>query len=123
MACAGVGKANDADYVGVSRSLVCRVPKGCDLKLAAETPSASLPCKVCATPLLSNTAHVIGLEWIGQITVQLLPGYGDETIGLELDPQRVAKTMNLGMEAGAPSAEFYQLLVGDHLPTVALTAC
>jgi hypothetical protein len=37
VACAGAGQANHADYVSVKRNLVCRIPAGCPVNLAAST--------------------------------------------------------------------------------------
>ena len=37
VACAGAGQANHADYISVKRNLVCRVPAGCPVNLAAST--------------------------------------------------------------------------------------
>lgn len=116
VACAGAGKANHADYVSVPRNLVCRVPQGCDLKLAATTTVGTIALQGVrrAAPLLGETACVIGLGLIGQITVQLLRANGVKVLGLDLDPQRVAKALSLGMDAGASTTEACQLLVRDH---------
>lgn len=116
VACAGAGKANHADYVSVPRNLVCRVPRGCDLKLAATATIGTIALQGVrrAAPLLGETACVIGLGLIGQITVQLLRANGITVLGLDLDPQRVSKALDLGMDAGASTVEAYQLLVRDH---------
>lgn len=115
VACAGAGKANHADYVSVPRNLVCRVPRDCDLKLAATTTVGTIALQGVrrAAPLLGETACVIGLGLIGQITAQLLRANGVRVLGLDLDPQRVAKALALGMDAGASTTGEYQLLVRD----------
>lgn len=115
VACAGAGKANHADYVSVPRNLVCRVPRGCDLKLAATTTVGTIALQGVrrAAPLLGETVCVIGLGLIGQITTQLLHANGVKVLGLDLDPQRVAKALALGMHAGASTTGEYQLLVRD----------
>ncbi|MEN9783057.1 MAG: oxidoreductase, partial [Pseudomonadota bacterium] len=115
VACAGAGKANHADYVSVPRNLVCRLPVGCDLKLAATTTVGTIALQGVrrAAPLLGETVCVIGLGLIGQITAQLLRANGVKVIGLDLDPQRVAKALALGMDAGASTTGEYQLLVRD----------
>jgi predicted dehydrogenase/threonine dehydrogenase-like Zn-dependent dehydrogenase len=115
VACAGAGKANHADYVSVPRNLVCRVPPGCDLKLAATTTVGTIALQGVrrAAPLLGETVCVIGLGLIGQITAQLLHANGVKVLGLDLDPQRVAKALALGMHAGASTTSEYQLLVRD----------
>lgn len=115
VACAGAGKANHADYVSVPRNLVCRVPRGCDLKLAATTTVGTIALQGVrrAAPLLGETVCVIGLGLIGQITAQLLHANGVKVLGLDLDPQRVAKALSLGMHAGGSTTGEYQLLVRD----------
>jgi predicted dehydrogenase/threonine dehydrogenase-like Zn-dependent dehydrogenase len=115
VACAGAGKANHADYVSVPRNLVCRIPRDCDLKLAATTTVGTIALQGVrrAAPLLGETVCVIGLGLIGQITAQLLHANGVKVLGLDLDPQRVAKALALGMHAGASTTGEYQLLVRD----------
>jgi predicted dehydrogenase/NADPH:quinone reductase-like Zn-dependent oxidoreductase len=115
VACAGAGKANHADYVSVPRNLVCRVPQGCDLQLAATTTVGTIALQGVrrAAPMLGETVCVIGLGLIGQITAQLLHANGVKVLGLDLDPQRVAKALALGMDAGASTAQDYQFLVRD----------
>jgi len=94
---------------------VCRVPQGCDLKLAATTTVGTIALQGVrrAAPLLGETVCVIGLGLIGQITVQLLHANGVKVLGLDLDPQRVSKALSLGMDAGTSTPEAYQLLVRD----------
>jgi predicted dehydrogenase/threonine dehydrogenase-like Zn-dependent dehydrogenase len=115
VACAGAGRANHADYVSVPRNLVCRVPRGCDLKWAATTTIGTIALQGVrrAAPMLGETVCVIGLGLIGQITAQLLRANGVRVLGLDLDPRRVAKALALGMDAGVSTAGEYQLLVRD----------
>lgn len=115
VACAGAGKANHADYVAVPRNLVCRVPRGCDLRWAATTTVGTIALQGVrrAQPQLGETACVLGLGLIGQITVQLLRANGVRVLGLDLDAERVAKARALGMEGGASDAEAFKRLVRD----------
>jgi len=113
VAAAGAGQANHADFIVVPRHLVCRVPQGCDLRDAASTTIGAIAMQGVrrAAPQLGERACVLGLGLIGQITVQLLKAAGNRVIGLDLDPERVARARGLGLDAGASdSAEFGRLV-------------
>jgi predicted dehydrogenase/threonine dehydrogenase-like Zn-dependent dehydrogenase len=115
VACAGAGLANHADYVVVPRNLVCRVPKGCSLRAAASTTVGAIALQGVrrANLQLGETAAVIGLGLIGQITVQLLRASGCKVIGLDLSPARLARARELGLDDGASDAETYKVLIRD----------
>ena len=115
VACAGAGKANHADFISVPRNLVCRVPRGCDLKSAATTTVGTIALQGVrrAAPQLGENVAVLGLGLIGQITVQLLRANGVRVIGLDLDPVRVAKARELGVEAGESDPEAFKRVVHD----------
>jgi predicted dehydrogenase/threonine dehydrogenase-like Zn-dependent dehydrogenase len=115
VACAGAGKANHADFVSVPRNLVCRVPRGCDLKSAATTTLGTIALQGVrrAAPQLGENVAVLGLGLIGQITAQLLRANGARVIGLDLDGARVAKARELGMDAGESEPEGFKRLVRD----------
>ena len=116
VACGGAGKANHADYVCVPRNLVCRVPEGCDQRLAATTTVGTIALQGVrrAEPRLGETACVLGLGLIGQMTVQLLRANGVKVIGLDLDQERVDRAIALGMEAGATDTDKLKQIVRDH---------
>ncbi len=115
VACAGAGQANHADYVNVKRNLVCRIPDGCSVSAAASATIGSIALQGVrrAAPQLGDRVAVLGLGLIGQITVQLLRSAGCQVIGLDLDPERVARAKALGMEAGASDPEAFKTLVRD----------
>ena len=115
VACGGAGKANHADYVSVPRNLVCRVPNGCDLQSAATTTVGTIALQGVrrAAPQLGETVALLGLGLIGQITAQLLRANGVRVLALDLDPQRVAKARELGLEAGESDPEAFKRLVRD----------
>src|SRR5207244_639727 len=54
---------------------------------------------------LGENVAVIGLGLIGQLTVQLLSAAGCKTIGIDIDPERVATARALGLSAGFHSAD------------------
>ena len=115
VACAGAGQANHADYVSVKRNLVCKVPAGCPVTLAASTTVGAIAMQGVrrAAPQLGERVAVIGLGLIGQITAQLLRAAGCDVIGLDLDPARVARAKALGMAHGASDGDAFKALVRD----------
>ena len=115
VACAGAGQANHADYVGVKRNLVCRIPAGCPVNLAASATVGTIAMQGVrrAAPQLGERICVLGLGLIGQITAQLLRVAGCEVVGLDLDPKRVERARALGMPYGASDPEALKALVRD----------
>ncbi|MBL0141882.1 MAG: bi-domain-containing oxidoreductase [Betaproteobacteria bacterium] len=115
VACGGAGKANHADYVAVPRNLVCRVPAGCDLKVAATTTVGAIALQGVrrAEPQLGETVCVLGLGLIGQITAQLLAANGVTVLGFDLDAGRLARARELGLCDGETDPERFQRLVRD----------
>jgi hypothetical protein len=115
VACAGAGRANHADFVSVPRNLVCRVPAGCDLKVAATTTVGAIALQGVrrASPALGETVCVLGLGLIGQVTVQLLRANGVTVIGQDLSAERVERARGLGMDAGTSDVNECRLLVRD----------
>lgn len=115
VACAGAGQANHADFVSVMRNLVARLPKGCPVDLAASTTIGAIALQGVrrAAPALGDRVAVIGLGLIGQITVQLLKANGCTVIGLDLDPGRVERARERGLDAGTSDAEEFKSLVRD----------
>jgi predicted dehydrogenase len=115
VACAGAGQANHADWITVKRNLVCRVPAGVPLTAAASTTVGAIALQGVrrAKPQLGDRVAVIGLGLIGQITVQLLRANGCRVIGLDLDPARVARARDLGLDDGAGDVDAFKALVRD----------
>ena len=102
VACAGAGQANHADYVAVKRNLVCRIPHGCPVSLAASATVGAIALQGVrrAAPQLGERVAVLGLGLIGQITAQLLRAAGCDVIGLDLDPARVERARSAGHGVG-----------------------
>lgn len=115
VACAGAGQANHADYVSVKRNLVCRVPKGCDLRWAATTTIGVIALQGVrrAAPELGEQIAVIGLGLIGQLTAQILRAAGCHVFGLDLDYERVKRALALGMDDGASDTDDFLRIVRD----------
>src|SRR6185295_19049972 len=115
VACAGAGQANHADYISVKRNLVCRIPAGCPVNVAASTTVGAIALQGVrrAAPQLGERVAVLGLGLIGQITAQLLRAGGCEVAGLDLDPARVERARALGMRDGASDAEEFKRVLRD----------
>lgn len=115
VACAGAGQANHADFISVKRNLVCRIPAGCAVSLAASTTVGTIAMQGVrrAAPQLGEKVCVLGLGLIGQITAQLLRAAGCDVVGLDLDPARVARAKSLGMAEGASDPDTLKTLVRD----------
>ncbi len=115
VACAGAGQANHAEFVSVKRNLVCRIPRGCPVNLAASTTVGAIAMQGVrrAAPQLGERIAVLGLGLIGQLTAQLLRASGCDVIGLDLDAARVQRARSLGMRDGASDTEVFKGIVRD----------
>ncbi len=85
VACAGAGCAVHAEVVSVPRNLCVPVPEGVSLREASLTTLGAIALQGLrqADLRLGETAVVIGLGLIGQITSQLVRAAGCRAIGVE----------------------------------------
>jgi predicted dehydrogenase len=113
--CAGAGQANHADYVSVKRNLVCRIPSGCPIDLAATTTVGSIALQGVrrAAPQIGECVAVIGLGLIGLLTVQILRASGVRVVGIDLDHERAVRAAGLGALATATDPKAFERLVND----------
>lgn len=95
VACGGQG-AFHADVVSVSRNLCVRIPEGVDVRYASFATIAAIAVQGIrqADLRFGESCAVIGLGLIGQMTVQILKASGIQSIGIDLDAEKVhlAKT-------------------------------
>jgi len=100
VAAAGAAYANHAEVVCVPRNLVVPVPDGVSLEHAASVTLGAIAMQGVrrANPTLGESAAVIGLGLLGQITVQLLKAAGIRVIGFDLDPVRVSEADEIGCD-------------------------
>ncbi|HDS31069.1 MAG TPA: oxidoreductase, partial [Firmicutes bacterium] len=107
VAAAGALYANHAEIVSVPRNLVVRIPdKVSDDDASTVTLGAIAMQGVRrANPTLGESAAVIGLGIIGQITIQILKAAGINVIGFDLSQVRVDETKNLVCDAVFVSGE------------------
>jgi predicted dehydrogenase/threonine dehydrogenase-like Zn-dependent dehydrogenase len=112
VACGGAGQAHHADYVSVKRNLVCRMPAGCPIDLAATTTVGAIALQGVrrAAPSLGDVVCVIGLGLIGMVTVELLRAAGCIVIGMDRDQARVARAREYGVSAVTEAEELRKLV-------------
>ena len=103
VACAGAGFANHAELVVVPENLTAHVPDDLKLDRAAFATLGAIAMQGLRVgdPTLGEVVVVIGLGLIGQLTVQLLLANGCRVYGIDLDPNRVAQSLDQGMDWGA----------------------
>lgn len=107
VACAGAGIANHAEIILVPHNLAVRVPDEVSLSDAATVTLGAIAMQGVrrSDPKLGETAAVIGLGLLGQLTVQLLKAAGCRVIGLDLDTRRVSLARQLGADTALSTKE------------------
>jgi len=127
VACAGAASAHHAEIVAVPRNLVVPVPAELALEQAACVTLGAIALQGVrqADVRLGEVVCVLGLGLIGQLTVALLRASGCRVVGVDLDPQRVARAKELGLELGfdASTEELessLKALTGGHGADVAI---
>lgn len=100
VACAGAQCAHHAEFIRVPRNLCVPVPDELDWESASTVTLGAIALQGVrrAQPTLGERFIVIGLGVLGQLTVQLLRANGCRTIGIDLDPARLALARQLGMD-------------------------
>jgi predicted dehydrogenase/threonine dehydrogenase-like Zn-dependent dehydrogenase len=113
VACAGAGLAVHAEIACVPRMLVARIPSAdVDFASAAFTTVGAVAIHGVRTAeaKLGETAALIGLGLLGQLTLQLLTAAGCRVIGLDPRPDRTQLAAKMGALAVATSeSEFCDL--------------
>lgn len=101
VACAGAQCAHHAEVIRVPRNLTVIVPDGLDFKKASTVTLGAIALQGVrrASPTMGECFVVVGLGILGQLTVQLLHANGCKVIGIDLDPSRVRRAMDMGMAA------------------------
>jgi predicted dehydrogenase/threonine dehydrogenase-like Zn-dependent dehydrogenase len=106
VAMAGAGYANHAEVNFVPKNLVAEIPDGVSFDEAAYATVGSIALQGVrlADPQLGEQVAVIGLGLIGLLTVQLLKANGCRVIGMDLDPDKVERAEELGLDRGVVSS-------------------
>ncbi|MGL9620804.1 bi-domain-containing oxidoreductase [Bradyrhizobium sp. U531] len=102
VACAGAGVANHAEVIDVPVNLCVPVPQQVSFDAAATVTLGAIAMQGVrrAQPTLGETAVVIGLGILGQITAQLLTANGCRVIGTDVDNKRIATALENGLDYG-----------------------
>lgn len=128
VACAGAGFANHAEVVAVPSNLVAKLPDGVELADAATVTLGAIALQGVrrAQVALGERIGVIGLGFVGQLTVQLLKAAGCKILGTDLEPHRVSQAEALGVDLALAGGDVvsaaYQFSQGYGLDAVILTA-
>ena len=107
VAMAGAGYANHAEVNFVPKNLVAEIPDGVSFDEAAYATVGSIALQGVrlAGPQLGEQVAVVGLGLIGLLTVQLLEANGCRVIGMDLDPAKVGRAEEVGLDRGVVSPE------------------
>ena len=91
VACAGGGFATHAEIVKIPKNLICKVPQNVNLKEAAFTTLGAIALQGIRRSKLAlgETAIVIGVGLLGQLTCQMLTASGVKIIALDLIDKRL----------------------------------
>ena len=99
--CAGNGYANHAQFVAVPTNLVSRVPDGVELADASTVALGAIALQGVrrAQVTMGERIGVIGLGFLGQLTVQILKATGCKVFGMDLNPIRLQQAKEFGLDA------------------------
>jgi predicted dehydrogenase/threonine dehydrogenase-like Zn-dependent dehydrogenase len=102
VACAGVGYASHAEVLSVPKNLCVGLPENLDFDSGAfgTVGAIALQGVRLAEPTLGESAVVIGLGLIGQLTVQLLKANGCRVFGVDPDTTRIELAKSCGAGEG-----------------------
>lgn len=101
VACAGMGYASHAELLFVPKNLAVAVPADVSLEDAAFVTLGAIALQGIriTRPSLGENVAVIGLGLLGLLTIQILKANGCRTLGIDLDPAKVALALELGSDA------------------------
>src|SRR5262249_46048371 len=102
VACAGTGYASHAEVLAVPKNLCVRLPGNVGFESAAFATLGAIALQGVrlAEPTLGESAVVIGLGLIGQLTVQLLKAHGCNAFGVDLDAAKIELAKQSGAHDG-----------------------
>ena len=106
-ACAGAGIANHAEFIAVSQNLAVKIPADVSFQEASTIALGSIALQGLrrANLKLGETAVVIGLGFLGQLSCQMLKVSGITTIGIDLNNKRVDLALESGLNVGVNPSE------------------
>ena len=97
--CAGANIASHAEFIAVPRNLTAKVPIGVEPEDACSATIGAIALQGIrqADLKIGESAAVVGLGLVGQLTVQMLLANGVKTIGIELSKERIKKAKENGL--------------------------
>ena len=103
VACGGGGYATHSEFVFVPQNLCVKIPDNVDFESAAFTVLGAVALQGVrrAELTLGENVAVIGLGLIGQLTLQILGGYGCKVVGIDIDEAKVKLALDLGVDCTA----------------------
>ena len=115
VACAGAGYANHADVDFIPRNLCVKLPGNVDFCDACFTTVGSIAMQGIrnADVKVGENVVVIGLGFIGLITLQILKASGCRVFGVDLDESKVNLALELGVDAASSrkSANLEEMII------------
>lgn len=110
VACAGSGYALHAQTVSVPHNLTARIPDSVDFESAAFTTLGAIALQGVrlADSKVGESAGVIGLGVLGQLTVMILKAAGCRVAALDLRQSRARLAGQMGADAFSSDAEAFK---------------
>jgi len=101
-----------AGIVSVPKNLCVALPDAVSFEQGAFATIGAIALQGVrlARPALGETAFVIGLGLVGQITVSLLRASGCRVLGMDLDPEKCQQAEALGAEYASPKLGAQEIL-------------
>ncbi len=102
VACAGSQCAHHAEIIRVPENLFVRIPERVETISASTVAMGSIALQGVrrAQPTLGESFVVLGLGFLGQLTVQMLKANGCRVMGIDLDQERLEMAKELGLDVG-----------------------
>ena len=99
VACAGANIASHAEFIAVPRNLAVKIPDGVSFEDACSATVGAIALQGVrqADLRVGESAMVVGLGLIGQLTSQILLASGIKVIGIELSKERIKKAKENGL--------------------------
>jgi predicted dehydrogenase/threonine dehydrogenase-like Zn-dependent dehydrogenase len=102
VACAGAQYAYHAEFVCIPTNLAILIPEGVGFAEASTVALGAIALQGIrrAAPTLGEIFVVVGLGFLGQLTVQMLKVNGCRVIGVDVDRDRIAAARTHGLDWG-----------------------
>lgn len=102
VACAGAQHAFHAEFVCIPTNLAIKVPDTVSFAAACTVALGAIALQGVrrAAPTLGEIFVVVGLGFLGQLTLQMLKANGCRVIGLDIDRGRIAMAQSKGLDWG-----------------------